>query len=61
MVTVPPAAAIAQIARPRACWLQLIPIPGLEGVHFGKESYILLLVWIVIGIVFAGICKMKKV
>lgn len=32
--------------------LQLIPIPGLSGVHFGKESYILLLVWIVIGIVF---------
>ena len=32
--------------------LQLVPIPGLEGVHFGKESYIMLLVWIVIGIAF---------
>lgn len=32
--------------------LQLIPIPGLNGVHFGKESYILLLVWIIIGIIF---------
>jgi len=32
--------------------LQLIPIPGLSGVHFGKESYLLLIVWIVIGIVF---------
>lgn len=40
--------------------LQLIPIPGLEGVHFGKESYILLVVWIAIGVVFAGICQRKK-
>ena len=32
--------------------LQLIPIPGLSGVHFGKESYIMLIIWIVIGIVF---------
>lgn len=32
--------------------LQLIPIPGLSGVHFGKESYILLIVWIMIGAVF---------
>ena len=32
--------------------LQLVPIPGLEGVHFGKESYILLVVWIVLGIAF---------
>jgi preprotein translocase subunit SecG len=32
--------------------LQLIPIPGLNGVHFGKESYLMLLIWIVIGIVF---------
>ncbi len=32
--------------------LQLIPIPGLEGVHFGKESYIMLLVWIAIGAIF---------
>ena len=33
--------------------LQLVPIKGLEGVHFSKESYILLVVWIVIGIVFS--------
>ena len=32
--------------------LQLIPIPGLSGVHFGKESYLMLIVWIVIGAVF---------
>ncbi len=32
--------------------LQLIPIPGLSGVHFGKESYIMLIVWILIGLVF---------
>ena len=32
--------------------LQLIPIPGLSGVHFGKESYIMLIVWIAIGLVF---------
>lgn len=32
--------------------LQLIPIPGLSGVHFGKESYIMLVIWIVIGAVF---------
>ena len=32
--------------------LQLIPIPGLSGVHFGKESYYLLIVWIVLGFAF---------
>ena len=32
--------------------LQLIPIPGISGVHFGKESYIMLIIWIAIGIVF---------
>lgn len=32
--------------------LQLIPIPGLSGVHFGKESYIMLIIWIAIGAVF---------
>ncbi|MBR2549697.1 MAG: APC family permease [Clostridiales bacterium] len=32
--------------------LQLIPIPGLSGVHFGTESYIMLVIWIVIGLVF---------
>ena len=32
--------------------LQLVPVPGLEGVHFGNESYIMLAVWLVIGAVF---------
>ena len=32
--------------------LQLIPIPGLNGVHFGKESYIMLIVWIAMGAAF---------
>lgn len=32
--------------------LQLVPIPGLSGVHFGTESYIMLLVWIALGIIF---------
>ena len=32
--------------------LQLIPIPGLDGVHFGWQSYVMLGVWIVIGISF---------
>lgn len=32
--------------------LQLVPIPGFESVHFGTESYIMLLVWIVLGGVF---------
>lgn len=37
--------------------LQLIPIPGLTGVHFGKESYLMLVIWIVIGIIFNLIQK----
>lgn len=32
--------------------LQLVPIQGLAGVHFCKQSYHLLLVWILIGLVF---------
>ena len=32
--------------------LQLIPIPGLNGVHFGKESYIMLIVWVAMGLAF---------
>ena len=32
--------------------LQLIPSPGLSGVHFGKESYIMLVIWIALGFVF---------
>ena len=40
--------------------LQLIPIPGLDGVHFGKESYLLLLAWIVIGLIFGAVSKKKN-
>lgn len=32
--------------------LQLIPIPGLNGVHFGKESYIMLIIWTAMGFGF---------
>lgn len=32
--------------------LQLIPIPGLEEVHFCKESYMMLVAWIIIGTIF---------
>lgn len=32
--------------------LQLIPIPGLSGVHFGTESYIMFGIWIVLGAIF---------
>lgn len=32
--------------------LQLVPIPGLSGVCFGKESYIMLGVWVLLGIIF---------
>ena len=32
--------------------LQLIPIPGLEGVHFSWQSYVMLGVWILIGVIF---------
>ena len=39
--------------------LQLIPIPGLNGVHFGKESYFMLLAWIAIGVVFYLFKKRK--
>ncbi len=40
--------------------LQLIPIPGLNGVHFGKESYIMLFVWIAMGLVF-GLKQRKRI
>ena len=33
-------------------FLQLVPIPGLKGVNFGKESYIMLIIWIAIGLAF---------
>lgn len=32
--------------------LQLVPIPGLEGVHFCWQSYVMLGVWILIGLEF---------
>ena len=32
--------------------LQLIPIPGLNGVNFSKESYLMLIAWTTLGIVF---------
>ena len=32
--------------------LQLVPIPGLAGVHFGRESYLMLVVWVVMGMFF---------
>lgn len=35
--------------------LQLIPIPGLSGVHFGKESYLMLAVWSLLGLGFYAI------
>lgn len=38
--------------------LQLIPIPGLDGVHFCKQSYLMLVVWIAIGCAFY--IKQKK-
>ena len=40
--------------------LQLIPIPGLSGVHFGKESYIMLIIWIALGIVFYLVQRRSK-
>jgi len=32
--------------------LQTIPIPGLPGINFGMESYIMLFVWVALGLVF---------
>ena len=43
--------------------LQLVPIPGLSGVNFGKESYLMLIVWIVLGVLFfprKGISEKKE-
>ena len=37
--------------------LQIVPIPGLSGVHFGKESYYMLLVWVLLGVIFFFIKK----
>ncbi len=35
--------------------LQLVPIPGLSGVHFGRESYIMLAVWVAVGLAFYAV------
>lgn len=32
--------------------LQLVPIPGISGVHIGKESYLMLVIWIALGVLF---------
>ncbi len=40
--------------------LQLIPIPGLESVHFCRESYLMLVVWCVIGLAFY-LSRRKKI
>ena len=32
--------------------LQLIPMPGLAGIHFGKESYWMLVIWVALGCCF---------
>lgn len=32
--------------------LQLIPIPGLDGVHFSWQSYVMLGVWVALGVAF---------
>lgn len=39
--------------------LQLVPIPGLEGVHFVWQSYVMLGVWVAIGIAFYLIQRKK--
>lgn len=39
--------------------LQLVPIPGLKGVHFSTESYIMLGIWILLGSLF--FIKQRKV
>ena len=40
--------------------LQLIPIPGLDGVHFAWQSYLMLAIWIAIGAAFF-IYQRKKI
>lgn len=32
--------------------LQLVPIPGISGVRIGKESYLMLVIWIALGVLF---------
>lgn len=45
-----------------ACFivLQLVPIPGLDGVHFVWQSYVMLAVWVVLGVIFY-IMQRKKI
>ena len=33
-------------------FLQLIPIPGLESVHFCRQSYLMLVIWVLLGLAF---------
>ena len=40
--------------------LQLIPIPGLPNIHFCNESYLMLGVWVALGVVFY-ILQRKKI
>lgn len=40
--------------------LQLVPIPGLEGVHFVNESYLMLIIWCGLGLAFFAVQKIKK-
>ena len=40
--------------------LQIIPIPGLESVHFVNESYLMLIIWCGLGLVFYAVQKIKK-
>ena len=39
--------------------LQLVPIPGLSGVHFCRESYMMLAVWVVLGLIFYNFRRKK--
>lgn len=53
------AAAIAGVVFSLAfMMLQLIPLPWFSGVHFGRESYVMLIAWIAIGLAFYG--KQRK-
>ena len=40
--------------------LQLVPIPGLESVHFCAQSYIMLVVWITLGALFYALKAKRK-
>ena len=32
--------------------LQLVPLPGLDSVHFCRQSYLMLVIWILLGLAF---------